>query len=141
MISASLNIKSHKVGRGYSRPHFYILCKGHNSGKPLEQPCPNCFVCICRDYEEKQYLYWLFYGLWQGKFFEPFLTGSVIPFIRLEDLKEVTQNALSKTGLKPQLYARNIAALQTLEKQNKLILGQIKLIREAKRILMLQVLK
>jgi len=31
----------------YKGPHFFILNKGLNSGKPLKKPCPNCFVISC----------------------------------------------------------------------------------------------
>ena len=31
----------------YKDPHFFILNKGLNSGKPLKKPCPNCFVISC----------------------------------------------------------------------------------------------
>lgn len=31
---------------------LYALSKGLNSGKPLEKPCPNCFVISCRNAEE-----------------------------------------------------------------------------------------
>jgi uncharacterized protein (DUF2384 family) len=30
----------------------------------------------------------LLFGLWKAKYFHQFLTGSVIPFIRLSDLKD-----------------------------------------------------
>lgn len=125
----------------YNAPHFFILNKGSNSGKPLETPCPNCFVCLCHDEAEKQRLYWLFYGLWQGMYFHPFLTGSVISFIRLDDLKQVAKAALAKIELQPLQFDKNISMIQLLDEKGKVILEQIKLIKEAKKALMYQVLK
>ena len=107
----------------------------------METPCPNCFVCLCKNEEEKQRLYWLFYGLWQGLFFHPFLTGSVIPFIRLDDLKNVAGMALSKIELQPQQFNKNISMVQLLNEKAIVIQEQIKLIKQAKRALMYQVLK
>lgn len=136
-----LNIKTHKMRNEYIQPHFYILSKGNNSGKPMEKACPNCFVCLCKSEDEKKRLYWLFYGLWQGMFFHPFITGSVIPFIRLDDLKKVAKEALSKIELNPQQFTKNIEAIQTLNQHGQAITGQIKLIKQAKKALMYQVLK
>lgn len=136
-----LKIKTHKLKNTYQNPHFFILNKGNNSGKPMEAPCPNCFVCLCKDEAEKQKLYWLFYGLWQGMYFHPFLTGSVIPFIRLEDLKLVVKTALIKIELQPQQFNKNISMVQLLDEKGKVVQEQIKLIKQAKKALMYQVLK
>ena len=136
-----MQIKTHKMKNTYAENHFFILSKGNNSGKPMETPCPNCFVCLCKNEEDKQRLYWLFYGLWQGLFFHPFLTGSVIPFIRLDDLKNVAGMALSKIELQPLQFNKNISMVQLLNEKAIVIQEQIKLIKRAKRALMYQVLK
>lgn len=136
-----LKIKTHKTKNTYKNPHFFILNKGNNSGKPLETPCTNCFVCLCKDEAEKQRLYWLFYGLWQGMYFHPFLTGSVISFIRLDDLKNVAEMALTKVELKPQQFNKNVSMVQLLDEKAKVVQEQIKLIKQAKKALMYQVLK
>lgn len=143
---ASLNahtmfIKTHKLNQVISKPHFFILSKGNNSGKPLDAASPNCFVCICKTEEEKQQLYWLFYGLWQGSFFHPFLTGSVISFIRLDDLKKVAAMTLEKITANQEQFNKNISMLQLLDDKSKVIMEQIKLIKQAKKALMYQVLK
>ena len=48
---------------------FYALSKGLNSGKPLENPCPNCFVISCRNAEEMDVYRSLLFGLWKLKAF------------------------------------------------------------------------
>ncbi len=73
-------------------PHsFYIFNKGLNSGKPLAEPCPNCFVCACSSQEEKEFYYWLCFGLWQAKYWQVFLSGSIIEFLRIADFKSELQ--------------------------------------------------
>ncbi len=94
-----LKIKTHQMKNVYEGNHFFILSKGLNAGKPMEKPYPNCFVLFAKSEEEKNKLYWLCYSLWQGNFFRPFLTGSVIPFIRLGDLKTVIKNGYDKLEL------------------------------------------
>lgn len=91
---STLQIKTHQPGRTYSKPHFFILNKGLNSGKPLEKPCPNCFVITTVSKAEKESLYYLCLSLKVGQYFAYYLKGSVIPFIGISDAKNVIDTAL-----------------------------------------------
>jgi hypothetical protein len=135
----TLKIKTHKMKNTYSGNHFFILSKGLNAGKPLEKSCPNCFVLLAKSEEERNQLYWLCFGLWQSNFFHPFLTGSVIPFIRLDDLKTVISQALSKVEAKE--FNKSITVMQDLEKHQLNISKQLELIRQAKKSLMYKMLR
>ena len=42
-------LKSYNQKEEIRNPHFFILNKGNNSGKPLLAPCPNCFVIIAEN--------------------------------------------------------------------------------------------
>jgi uncharacterized radical SAM superfamily Fe-S cluster-containing enzyme len=114
------------------KPHFFILNKGNNSGKPLTVPCPNCFVIQFQCEEEKEKIYWLSYSLWQSKAFYPFLRGSVIPFVVLRDVKSCLSAALNKVDENPAQFEKAVAALRSLEaiekqyKQNLLLISQTK---------------
>lgn len=134
-------IKCYKLNQVISKPHFFILSKGNNSGKPLNIACPNCFICVCRTEEEKQQLFWLFYGLWQGSFFQPFMTGSVIPFIRINDVKMVAARALEKVAMQQEQFNKNLSLVQLLDDKSKTMMEQIKNIKQVKKALMYQVLK
>ena len=135
----NLKIKTYKMKNAYAENHFFILSKGLNSGKPLDKPCPNCFVLFAKSEEEKNMLYWLCFGLWQGNFFHPFLTGSVIPFIRLDDLKQVISEALSKVNVNE--FEKCISVIQDLQKYQENISKQLELIRQVKKSLMYEILK
>ena len=87
-------IKTHQIGRTYTAPHFFILNKGLNSGKPLVKPCPNCFVIIAPTKAKRESLYYLCLSLKVGQFFAYYLKGSVIPFIGISDAKKVINTAL-----------------------------------------------
>jgi hypothetical protein len=132
-------IKTHKMKNTYIENHFFILSKGLNAGKPLDKPCPNCFVLFAKSEEEKNKLYWLCFGLWQGNFFQPFLTGSVIPFIRLDDLKTVVIEALSKINSCE--FEKSISIMQGLQKHQENISKQLELIKQAKKSLMYKMLR
>jgi len=87
-------MKSHKVGRTYSQPHFYVLNRGKNSGKVMRNPCPNCYVLKTDTEEQRESLYYLCLSLQVGKYFNYYLVGSVIPFIRIDDVRRVLDTAL-----------------------------------------------
>ena len=129
------SIKSHRQGVVYSMPHFFILNKGNNSGKPLSTPCPNCFVIQFQNETEKEQVYWLMYSLWQSNAFYPFLRGSVIPFIVLRDVKSCLSAALNKVDENPAKFEKTVAALQSLEAMEKQNKQNLLLISQAKRML------
>jgi hypothetical protein len=90
----AFEIKTHQPGRTYATPHFFILNKGLNSGKPLENPSPNCFVITTNSKESRDSLFYLCLSLQNGKYFAYYLKGSVIPFICISDAKSVLIKAL-----------------------------------------------
>ena len=91
---STYEIKTHRSGRTYNKPHFFILNKGLNSGKPLPEPCPNCFVVTTQSSEEREQLFYLCLSLKIGKYFSYYLKGSVIPFIGVVETRNVIKTAL-----------------------------------------------
>lgn len=81
------NVKSHSNDRIYAQPHYFVLNKGLNAGKPLKELCPNCFVILFYSEEVAQEYFFIQLALWKANFWKPFLIGSVIPFLRLDDFK------------------------------------------------------
>src|SRR5690554_144993 len=103
----------------YTGPHFYILNKGLNSGKPLKKPFPKCFVINCNSESEKENLYWIVYSLHQGKQFQVALVGSVIPFIRKNDLIKIIRETQETTYNKPEAIKKTVSSLLQLEQQEE----------------------
>jgi hypothetical protein len=112
---------------------FYVLSKGLNSGKPLEKPCPNCFVITVKNDEEREFLFWLCWGLWQSKKFHHLHTGSVIPFIRLHEFKPFIKEQAATAFAEKEQYNKNVKALQKLEQLEKNYKQNLLLIMDAKR--------
>ena len=100
-------LKSYNQKEEIQKPHFFILNKGNNSGKPLLTPCPNCFVIQFDNQEDKESIYWILWGLWQSKAFYPLLRGSVIPFIVLRDVKSCIMEGLDKVERNPEQFNPN----------------------------------
>ena len=42
----SVQLKTFNKNFNYEGHYFFILNKGMNSGKPLKNACPNCFICL-----------------------------------------------------------------------------------------------
>ena len=132
---STFSIKSHRSGVVYSMPHFFILNKGNNSGKPLLAPCPNCFVIQFQCEEEKEKTYWLSYSLWRSKAFYPLLRGSVNPFIVLRDVKSCLSDGLNKANGNPVQFEKAVVALRSLEAMENQYKQNLILISKAMRML------
>ena len=104
-------IKTHRVGITYNKPHFFILNKGLNSGKPLYNPCPNCFVVTTRTEEDKNTLFHLSMMLQIGGFYAYYLKGSVIPFIGINDCSNTLKNGLNSI-VEVEKHIHNVTIIQ-----------------------------
>ncbi|TVQ07839.1 MAG: hypothetical protein EA361_17565 [Bacteroidetes bacterium] len=134
----TLNIKTHRKGRSYENPHFFILNKGLNSGKPLRQPCANCFVIQFSDIDTMEKTFWMIFGLWRSKSFHPLLRGSVIPFINLDDLKACISQAITTLSRNPDQFHKNVKTLRSLEELEKQYKTNLLLIESARKAIFYQ---
>jgi hypothetical protein len=134
-------LTTYRQEKAYQGSYFFILNKGNNSGKPLLTPCPNCFVCLCENDQDKEELYWLLFGMWQGKAIYPHLIGSIIPFIRLKELTNLINTGIEKLLSNPDKVKRNISKIVQMEKHQVNIQKQLELIKQMKRALIFEVLK
>jgi len=123
-------IKTHSPKNTYQNPHFFILSKGMNSGKPLTESCPNCFVLEFTNQDEREKYYWLAFGLWQSKFWHLHLVGSVVVFLRIHEFKNLF---ISKARILQNDYdqhLRNVHALKLLKEKKMEFYKSITLIKE-----------
>ena len=88
-------IKTHTQGKVYNQPHFFILNKGLNSGKPFNHYVCNSFVFLADDENEKEYFYFLLLGIWELRLLRPYLKGTAIEFVRLGDVIDVLDETLN----------------------------------------------
>ena len=131
----TFKLKTHKLNTTYSEPHFFILNKGNHSGKPMNDPCPNCFVCICSSEEEKEMLYWLVMGLCQGRVFEKYLYGSVIPFVRINDVKKALNWLSFNHTANLVQYKKKVIAIQKVQQAKNTILQQLQSLQSLQKVL------
>jgi len=129
---SNFEIKTHRSGRTYNKPHFFILNKGLNSGKPLENPCPNCFVITITTEDERNTLFYLCYSLFLGRYFEPFLKGSVILFITINDCLKLLKRAFEKHISNKSKSINNLKKVLFIEEKENNLKEQLKLINQLK---------
>ncbi len=129
-------IKTHKKGNLYKGFYFFILNKGLNSGKPLSEPCANCFVIFFTTQEEMENHYWVAFSLWQANFWHPYLVGSVIPFLRLPEFKSEFIQKADKFLSNYEKHRKAVQTLQLLELREKQFLHNINLINDARRVVL-----
>lgn len=116
---SSFELKTHQIGRAYSQPHFFILNKGLNSGKPLSNPCTNCFVVTTVTEEAKNTLFHLSMMLQIGGFYAYYLKGSVIPFISVDDCRNTLKKGLKSTSNINEQMRKHIKAVEVISKKEK----------------------
>ena len=116
---STFELKTHKSGRTYSNPHIFILNKGLNSGKPLTNPCPNCFVVTTATEEAKNTLYHLSMMLQIGGFYAYYLKGSVIPFISIDDCRNTLEKGLKSIDNITNQMHKQIKAVEVISKKEK----------------------
>lgn len=133
---ANFIIKTHKKGSVYKSEHFFILNKGLNSGKPLNEPCPNCFVVVFLNSEEKDSYYWISFSLWKSKFWLQFLVGSVIPFLRLPEFKKEFFLKSKEILTDFESHKKDVATLKLLEQKEEQFHKNINLINDLRKVIL-----
>jgi hypothetical protein len=128
----TFTVKSASAKEESRKPHFFVLNKGLNSGKPLSGYCPNSFRIEADNEEFKEVLYWVSFALWRAKAFHPHLIGSVIPFIRIGDYKQLICEKLEVVRTSPAEFAETVKQLRLIELKEKQFMQNLQLIRELK---------
>ena len=123
-------LKTYRNGMKVEKHSFFILNRGLNTGKPMNEPCPNCFVCTCPTENEKQKMYWLLFALWQSKEIEYQLIGSVIPFIRIRDLEKIIKQKAQEHILS--VIQKSVPVLREFQQKEQTFLQMSAHIRELK---------
>ncbi|WP_408034044.1 DUF6943 family protein [Tenacibaculum soleae] len=131
---STFELKTHRIGKTYSNPHFFILNKGLNSGKPLSSPCPNCFVVKTSTEKEKNTLFHLSMMLQIGGFYAYYLKGSVIPFISIDDCRNTLKNSLKQnknSGFELQKQINLVSVISKKEKELQNVIDKMAVLKVA----------
>lgn len=130
-------VKSHVIGKTYEKPHFFVLNKGLNSGKPQNEPFINSFVIIFQSEADKEDVFWIAASLWKSKFWIPYLRGSVIQFLALQEFKKEFFPKVIRLLQEYEQHQKNVKALQLLQQQESHHAKNIHLINELRKTILL----
>ncbi|WP_374551267.1 hypothetical protein [Flavobacterium sp.] len=129
-------VKTHKKNIIYSKPHFFVLNKGMNSGKPQNEPFTNSFVIIFDGETDCENIFWIAYSLWKSKFWHQHLVGSVISFLRLPDFKREFFPKSKFLMEEHEAHLKHVEALKLLESKEKQFHENINLINDMRRVIL-----
>lgn len=132
----NLNIKTHRKGVTTLDDQIFILNKGLNSGKPQKTPFTNSFVITISSKEESEAIYWLIYSLWKANFWNQYLCGSVIPFLRIHEFKKNFIPKLNEVLLNMEQHKKQVQALQIIEIKEKQFQESLILINEMRKTIL-----
>lgn len=124
---------THQRGNYYECPHFFILSRGKNAGRPQYEAIPNAFVVVTKESEELERLYWIAYALWKAKGFEFIQLGSVIPFIKVGDVRNLIADKASSIDFSSQHTKKRLKLLCSLRKLGEHQLDLVSKISEMER--------
>lgn len=134
-------IKTHKVGAEYKCPHFFILNKGKNSGKPCRESWANCFVFLSDDENENDFYFFLILGLWELHIFKPYLSGSVVNFIHRGDLCDMIEEAVNSVNSGDRSFMEVSITLQQIEHNKANLQKQIGYLMQLRKALLSKYLR
>lgn len=128
----NFQIKTYRPGYVPSDNTMYILSKGSNAGKPLDKPCPNCFAVTTLSAAEKTSIYWICYVLWQGGIFRRLLIGSVIPFVRIDELRRCIDTAINVCSEDNTSFCHTIETFEKISSLERSLGAQLDQLRALK---------
>lgn len=126
-------IKTHKSGKTYNQPHFFILNKGLNSGKPFNHYVCNSFVFLADSLEEKEFYYFLLLGIWELRLFRPYLKGTAVEFVRLGDVIDVIDETVNSINTGNRSFSdvqKSLVQIDTLQSNLQLQLSYLMQLRK-----------
>lgn len=116
---------------------FYIQSHGNNAGRPLRKPIPNCWevrTTRSADYE-------ILYIVFESRILKNFIVGSVIPFIRLNDYKNIIFPILENSVHDNHIINTHYLQIRKIEAQEQQQEKIKKLLRELKRSISIETFK
>ena len=131
-------VKTHKKDTIYNKPHFFVLNKGMNSGKPQNEPFTNSFVIIFDNETDCENIFWIAYSFWKSKFWHQHLVGSVILFLRQNDFKKEFFLKSKMMMEEHEAHVKHVAALKLLEQKEKQFHENINLINDLRRVVLMR---
>lgn len=125
------SVKCHQPGRATAPNSFYILSRGMNTGRPSYTPNRNCYVLTCAQQDLELY-YWVVFSLWYTRKFEPYLRGTCVELMLINDLKDLIAKAVNNSDK----IMQQLPVLQKMLTLETKMQKQIQLIKKSRHVLL-----
>jgi hypothetical protein len=122
---SNITIKTYNGSRNPSA--VYGLSRGINSGKPLDEPCPNCYE-ITATATDIRHIRAAANILFCSGQLRPYLHGSVIEFVRLEQYRKLFAELWS--NISPEVMEQTSRMLAGIEACQAETLKRLKKLKE-----------
>lgn len=129
-------IREHKKDKLYVNPHFFVLNKGVNSGKPQKTSFANSFVLIFESNKDCEDYFNIAFSLWRMKFWSQSLVGNAILFLRLEYFKIEFPNQAKTMMQEFEEHVKKVAEIKVNKVREENYIKNQLLIYETKKNLM-----
>lgn len=129
-----MQLKTYK-GKHLYQPHFFIINKGNSCGRPSMAPCANCFVVLLRDEQEKHFYFSLCSALWEAGRFGPLMCGTVVSFIRVDDLRALFSQAVQAVQAHRSKFSEAVNLMDQLNEQCAQLQNHLQLLQHTKKAL------
>jgi hypothetical protein len=125
-------IKTFRPESKLSKHHFFIQSRGLHSGRPLTKSIPNCFSIELQSKQEQEKYFYLVQGLYQAKKFQFHLVGSVIPLIRIGDVKAVIHTGEAIMNSKSIDFEKTLRVCSTVDESIEQLHQKVELLSKLK---------
>ncbi len=96
----------------------------------MHLPCPNCFVVETESKIEAEMIFSYVYLIWKTERFRYHLCGSVIPFLKITDFKNVLNDTLRNKDIDHESWVEIIKNVKLLQMQKENLKKQLSLLNQ-----------
>lgn len=123
-----------------SKPCFYIQSHGAHAGRVLHEPIANCFHVETESEDDREFYFQVTNALYHLGYFREMQYGSVIPFLRIGDVKFLLNEHAEKIGGNYGRVQKLVTTVAQMQMLSENLQQQIKLLHQLQKSLMVQML-
>jgi len=127
-----IKLSTYSTGQQLPAHCFFILNKGMNAGKPADTPWANCFIAEFDTLEERDYYFWICYGLRIIGKFRQYIIGTSVPFIRKDDLLRTIGLADCAMHDRKDLFMESIGMLYEAQEHSRVLTERVNKLEKSK---------
>lgn len=132
------SIHTFRPGCSREKFSFYLQSKGYHAGRPMKEPCANCFRISCNNQTEMDFWYAVCEMLFISRSYDVHIIGSVVPFIRIKTVKDLINRFDHSV---PDSILKQAKTVHQLSAYEESLHAQLATVHEAKRTLALMAIR